>query len=70
MKLIGGFHWLFAVLLGLNTVLGYVQRKVESLQSVAQSLRERMDVEEIRVRLEKFSPKLQPQPPPTQTAKT
>lgn len=59
MKLLGGFHWVFVVVLGLTTILGYVQRKVDSLQSVAQSLRERMDIEEIRVRLEKFSPKVQ-----------
>lgn len=63
--LLGGIHWTFVVLVGLGTIVGYLQRKLNSLYRAADFLNSRFQEEEVKKRIailnEQFKTSVAPQ---------
>lgn len=69
LKLVGGVHAAVIILLGAGTVFGYLQRKLNSLHSAAESLATRLDQEEVRGKLALMKSTFETAPkPPTSRA--
>jgi hypothetical protein len=50
-KLLGGIHWSFVVLVGAGTIFGYLQRKLNSVYRAADFLSSRLQEEEVKKRI-------------------
>jgi len=53
-RALGGFHWLFVVVVGVGTIFAYWQKKLAGLSRVAELLRGRLSAEEIKTRLDEL----------------
>ncbi len=56
-KLLGGIHCLFVFLIGIGTIFGYLQKKLDSLYKAADFLNTRLQEEEVRRRIETLDEK-------------
>ena len=56
-KLLGGIHWSFVVLIGVGTIFGYLQRKLDSLYKVAEFLNSRFQEDEVKKRISTLNEK-------------
>jgi len=59
LKTLGGLHWFFVVAIGIGTVVGYFQRKLDSLHAAADAIGTRLENEKVKQRIEELSGKLQ-----------
>jgi len=64
LKALGGIQAAFVVLLGIGTILGYLQRKLDSVYTLGETLESRLEAEEIKTRLDKYAATMMPKPPP------
>jgi hypothetical protein len=60
LKGLAGFHALFVVGLGLTTIFGYLQRKLNSLYSIADALNSRLEQPDVRTKIVVMAEKLKP----------
>ncbi|HEY5176753.1 MAG TPA: hypothetical protein VII95_14425 [Terriglobales bacterium] len=60
LKGLAGFHAVFVILLGVTTVFGYLQRKLNALYNVADSLSARLQEPEVRTKIVIMADKLKP----------
>lgn len=58
LKSLGGLHAVFVVLLGIGTVVGYLQRKLDSLRDAAETLSTVLEKDEVRRTVQELSAKL------------
>jgi hypothetical protein len=69
LKFLAGMEWVFVVALGLGTVLGYLNRKLDPLYAVAEGLKSKLQTTEVRSQLTVLGEKIKQTPvvtPPSQ----
>jgi hypothetical protein len=58
LKTLGGIHAVFVILLGLGTVIGYLQKKLDSLREAAETLGTQLEKDEVKRTVQELSAKL------------
>jgi hypothetical protein len=69
-KLAGGIHWIVVVALGFGAIFAYFQKKLSEVCGVAQLIRGRLEIPEIKLKLDVLEQKLRTPPIPQQAPRS